>query len=224
MAVGFGARMTGGNGVGGFVADVAAGVTLSSSGMTVGASDTIILAPVVWRCGVSAGPTARTMTWDGVSMTEGPSVLVVLGGADSLRAAIWYLRTPNIGNKILKADWTTACDLYMGCASYTGADINTGDNTTATDVTTLNIPTDSAGATVGVFGVDGAFPTMNFTTMWAEDPFNPGGGANWTLGGTGTNGHTFTGGGGTHQVLAGVHLIASGGGGSTYPLMGQILQ
>lgn len=222
-SVGFDAKMTGGNGVGGFNQDISAAVAISSTGMTVGASATILVALAVWQCGVIAGPTGRTMTWNGVSMTEGPFQSAVLAGSQLLAASVWTLASPASGNKTLAGAWTNNCDCYLGCASFNLAALQAADNTVAVDVTTINVPTDANGATIAVFGVDGNAATTNFITLWSEAPFAPGGAGNYQLGGTGTNGHSFTGGAGSHQVLAGIHLIATGGGGVQSPLMGQIL-
>lgn len=214
MAVAFDAKMTGGNGTGGLCNNVTGATTNSiAPGITVGASATILVVPIVWQDNFAAGPLLRTMTWDGVSMTEKQTSLQVLAGAVSIRSSIWTLDNPNTGAKTLTCSWTNASDCYMGAVSFTGA--NGVDNlTTASNATTITITSTTDGATVAVFVVDGNAPTTNFNQLFSDAPFAPGGGASYQLGGT-SNAHTFTGGGGTGQELNGVHVIASGGGGGT---------
>jgi hypothetical protein len=221
MAVGFDAKMNAGNGTGG-LCQVGTGITTltSATGMTVGAGASILVAVLAFYCPGSAGPTARTLTWNGVSMTEAITDFVVLGGADSLFCSIWTLNSPASGAKALVAGWTTNCDLYMSCGSFTGASLQSADNTVANNVTTISIPTDANGATIGLFNTDGGAPTTNFVQIFSDAPFGPGAGASYQLGGAGTNGHTYTGAGGTKQILTGIHLVAAGGG-PVSSLMGQ---
>lgn len=213
MAVGFDAKMTGGNGAGGTFAQVAAALSLSDSGMTVGAGATLLLAVAVWQDNASTDPTSRAITWGGVSMTERSTVLASTG-TERVRVSVFRLVSPASGNKALAATWATAtCDFYMSCASFTGTDTATGtndaDDVTTTNVTTINVTSDATGATLALFGVNGAAPTLNFNAIFTAAPLNPGGGASYQLGGS-SNGHTFTGAGGTIQALAGVHILASG--------------
>jgi hypothetical protein len=208
MAVGFDAKMTAGNSADGFSAEVQGGTALSTTGITVGASATCLVATLVF----SGAVTSLTVTWNGVGMTQEPTVT-----SGAIIVYIFRLVSPASGAQALAAAWTTARDLYLGAVSFTGTDTTTGvqvaDNTTATNVTAIAIPTGSTGATVAVFGVDGATPTIDQTTLWGVSNFGPGGGASYALGGTTTNTHNFTGAGGTVQALAGVHVIAAAGGG-----------
>ena len=210
MAVAFDASMTGGNSSDGLDQNVSAATSISSTGMTTGGSASLLVAVFEWQ-NSTADITGRSSTWNSVSSTEGPSILQT-SGARRNRVSIFTLVSPASGNKTLAGAWTTASDCYMSCASFTGTDTTTGiqtaDSTTASGTTTITVTSDANGATVAVFGVDGATPTVNFTKIFAEAPLNPGGGASYTLGGT-SNGHTFTGAGGTIQSLAGVHVIAA---------------
>lgn len=214
MAVALDALMTAGNSGDGLSQEIATDVAINSTGITVGASAKLLVAVLATGHGNGAAPTSVSMTWNGTAMTAGPTVTSGTGNPFAW-VAIFYLINPAAGANTLHAQWTNSNDMYMSAVSFTGTDTSTGinaaHNATATNTTTLTITSDTAGATVAVFAVDGAAPTVNFTKIFSEAPFNPGGGASYTLGGT-SNGHTFTGGGGTVQALAGVHVIAAAGG------------
>jgi len=221
-AVAFDAKPTAYNSADGLNQQASNVTTISATtGYTIGVGATLLVATIVFQNpGLSAPPTSVTMTWDSVSMTARSNVNVN-ADAETETAYIFTLVNPNSGAKTLTSSWTTAQDVYMSAVSFTGTDTVTGidaaDNTTATNVTTITVPSDVNGATVACFVTDGATPTVNFTKIWAEAPLNPGGGGSYTLGGT-SNGHTFTGAGGTGQALAGVHVIAAAGGGAGGPV------
>lgn len=210
MAVGFDAKMTAGNQT--TLETASAASSISSTGMTIGGSATLLIAVLVLGTNAT-NPTGISMTWNSVSMTAGPSITA--GPAARVTATVFYLVNPTTGNKTLAGAWTGAKDAYMSCASFTGTDTTTGvqaaDNTTASGTTSIAVPTDSSGATVACFVCDGSTPTITQTTIFAYAALNPGGGASYALGGTTTNTHSFTGAGGSAQALAGVHIIASGG-------------
>jgi hypothetical protein len=205
MAAALDASMTAGNSADGLNQQASAVTTISSTGITVGASATLLVATLTFA--TTTNPTGITMTWNSVSMTAGPSVT-----SSTVLSLIFYLINPASGAKTLSASWTTANDCYMSAVSFTGTDTVTGikvsDNTTATNVTSITVPSSTDGATVANFSVNGATPTVNFTKIWAESPLAPGGGGSFTLGGT-SNVHTFTGAGGSLQALVGVHVLAS---------------
>lgn len=208
MAVTFDAKMTSGNSADGLNQQASAAVSISSTGMTVGTA-TLLVGVIV----LQGNPSGIAMTWNSVAMTQQIAHTV----AATATVAIFTLINPTSGNKTLAASWSGAVDCYMSCASFAGTDtvtgVNASDNITADDATTITVTSSSDGATVAVFGVDGAAPTVNFTKIFSTAPLNPGGGASYQLSGT-SNAHTFTGAGGTHQSLAGVHIIAAAGGGS----------
>lgn len=212
MAVAFDASMTTGNSADGLNQQAAAAVAISSTGITVGALATLLVVVFEWQNSI-ADVTGRTATWNGVPMVERATVVSTSGGVFN-RVSTFTLVNPASGAQTLAGGWTTASDCYMSAVSFTGTDtvtgVNAADNTTATNVTTITVPSDASGATVAVFGVNGATPTVNFNKIFAEAPLNPGGGASYQLGGA-SNAHTFTGGGGTIQALAGVHVIAGTG-------------
>jgi hypothetical protein len=209
MAVALDASMTAGNSADGFNQEASSVTTISSTGITVGASATLLVAMLTLGTGSVA--TGITMTWNGVSMTAGPTI-----SHTSVVSAIFYLINPASGAKTLSASWTGLVDCYMSAVSFKTSDTVTGikvaDSTTATQTTSLTVASSTDGATVVNFAEDGGVPTVNFTKIWAEAPLGPGGGGNFTLGGT-SNVHTFTGGGGANQAIVGVHILAPAAGG-----------
>lgn len=213
MAVAFDAKMTAGNSADGFNQRASVATSISSTGITVGASATCLVAMITFAEQAPAGPVGLAMTWDGVPMTAGPIASNTVGDRVGLSAIFW-LDNPASGAKTLQATWSNSLDAYMSAVSFTGTattnSVKAADNITATQTTTLTVTSSTDGATVVNFAVDGAAPTVNFTKIWADDPFSPGGGGNYTLGGT-SNAHTFTGSGGTLQCIAGVHVVAPSG-------------
>ena len=206
MAVAKDAVMTGGNGDSGADQEASAATSVSSTGMTVGSSATLLVATLVLMNG-GAASTGLAATWNGVSMTLRSNISYNPG--QSCVVAIFTLVNPASGNHTLAASWTTASDAYLSCISFTGTDTTTGvkvsDDTTAT-ASSIVINTDAAGATVGVGGsTNSGGATMNFVTIWSDGNLQGGGGANYQLGGSGTNTHTFAAG---QQIAAGVHVIA----------------
>lgn len=223
MAVGFDAKMTAGDGDGGRCDNTDNGTSASSDGMTVGASATLLVAVICLQNG-TADVTDLAMTWDGVSMTERASVTSSSGGTRD-RAAIFTLVNPAVGNKTLAASWTTTSDAYMSCISFTGTDtitgVNAADNTTATNTADIVVPTDSSGATVACYCVNGDDPSVTQTEIFSEAPLDPGGAASYAIGGTTSNTHSFTS-AGSIKALAGVHVIAPAAPGVSH--LGSLLQ
>jgi hypothetical protein len=208
MAVALDASMTAGNSADGLNQQASAATTISSTGITVGAGATLLVATLSFGLTV---PTGVTMTWNGVSMTAGPSI----SDSSQTMSAIFYLINPASGAKTLSASWTGSTDCYMSAASFNGTDTTTGikvsDSTTANTGTSLTVTSSTDGATVVNFADNAGTPTVNFTKIWAEAPLNPAGGGNFTLGGT-SNAHTFTGGGGSAPSIVGVHILAAASG------------
>lgn len=145
-------------------------------------------------------------------MTAGP--LGTHGAGSYAAAAVFYKINPVTGNQTLSASWTNSNDCYMSCASFTGTDVSTGinttDNATASATHSINVTSDSTGATVAAFGCNGADPTVTQTEIFSTAPLNPGGGASYAIGGT-TNTHTFTEASSSFQALAGVHVLTASG-------------
>jgi hypothetical protein len=217
MAVAIDATMTGGNSPDGLNQEASGTTSISSTGITVGASATGLVAALVWQdpvAGTGSAPATRAVTWNGVAMTE--AAFVTSSVIHTVSVGIYVLANPAAGAQTLSATWTNTQDAYLSAVSFTGTDtstvVNATDSTTTTQTTSITVTSDTNGATVAVFGVDGSAPTVNFTKIFSDAPLAPGGGASYTLGGT-SNGHTFTGSGGGTQALAGVHVIAGAGGG-----------
>lgn len=212
-AVGFDAKMSAGNQT--TLEDANNATTISSTGMTVGGSATCLVGVLGLGSGGGTQPTGVSMTWNGVSMTAGPSAQQTAAGS-TINVFIFYLVSPATGNRTLTASWTNTNDAYMSAISFTGTDtstcINVSDSTSATSGTSLAVTTDASGATVVVSLEDGGSPTVNQTQIFSYAALDPGGGASYAIGGSGTNSHSFTGGGGTVRSLAGVHVIAGAGG------------
>jgi len=208
MAVAFDAAMTAGNATD--TQTASATTSISSTGMTIGGSANLLVVLVLW----SGSVTSRAFTWNSVSMTEA----VYINGASSTAAGIYYLANPATGNKTLAGSWTTSRDCYMGCVSFTGADTTTpivgADTVSGNTGTTVTVTSTTDGATAAVWGTNGSTPTVNFNKVWDESSLNPGGAGSYQLAGT-SNGHTFTGAGGTSPAWAGVHVQAAAAGGTT---------
>lgn len=203
--------MTAGNSADGFNQEASGVTSISSTGITVGSSASLLVGVLVFAASSGSMPTSLGMTWNGVTMAPGPTI-ISQSGAPYAVVAIFALVNPVFGTKTLQGTWTNAQDCYMSAISFTGTDTTTGiqtaDNTTATQTTSITVPSSADGATVAVFAADGAAPTVNFNKIFSEAPLNPGGGASYQLGGA-SNAHTFTGAGGTRQALVGVHIIAA---------------
>jgi hypothetical protein len=215
-AVALDALFTGGNADSGRVQQADNATSCSDTdGITVGASATLLVAVVHWQGQIdAAGPVSITATWDGNAST-GNLTAQNSSGRQNTSAIFWW-NAPATGAKTLTFNWTNGCDCYMSAASFTGTHattpIVTADNVTVTAGTTVTVTSGSDDATVAVWGTNGGDPTTNFEEIFSQAPLDPGGGASYELGGT-SNGHTFTGAGGTTPAGAGVHIDAAATGG-----------
>lgn len=219
MAVALDASMAAGNSADGLNQQAAAATSISSTGITVGASAALLIVVAYFQTGGSA-ITNLAGTWNGTALTVAKQQD---GGSSGGTAAILRLISPVSGAKTLQLTWTTAADVYMSAASFTGSDTTTplvtGDTVGGNSGTTVTITSDANGATVASWGINGSTPTVNFTKIYAEAPLNPCGAATFTLGGS-SNGHTFTGAGGVTPAWAGVHIqAAAAGGASVVPIL-----
>lgn len=209
MAVAFDARVTGGNGSGGFCQQIDGG-TSGSVSMTLGGTSTLLVGVLAAQGNGGLPLSSPAMTWNSVSMTHVGSAASTLNA--TYTADVFVLVNPDTGAHTLAATWTAAggdADVYLSGSSWTGTDTTTGITAAHTqlvsDATTVTITSSSDGATLAVIANNNGDPTMNFTSLWANSPLNPGGGSNYTLGGT-SNAHTLT--GGTNQAAVGIHIIA----------------
>lgn len=212
MAVALDVLFTGGNADSGRCqqADNATSVS-DTDGITLGAGATLLIAVIHWQGNTDGnGPTSITATWNGVGST-GNLTAQNSSGRQNTSAVFWW-NAPATGAKTLTFNWTNACDAYMSAASFTGTHattpIATGDNASGTSGTTVTVTSTTDGATVAIWGTNGADPTCNFNEIFSQAPLDPGAGASYQLGGT-SNGHTFTGAGGTTPAWAGVHIVAA---------------
>lgn len=206
MAVGFDARMTAGNSADGLNQQVSGATTISSTGITVGASATLLVIVLTWGPNNNGAPSTVTATWNGASCTAGPLITT-----STVTSAIFYKINPAAGANTLTASWTNADDCYMSAVSFTGTDTSTGikvADSTSNATASITITSSTDGATVANFANNNGTPTLNFNKIYAESPLNPGGGATYQLGGT-SNTHTFS--GGTNQASVGVHVLAAPG-------------
>jgi hypothetical protein len=218
MAVAFDATMTTGNSADG-LNQQATSTSISSTGITVGASASLLVVVAYFQTGGSS-ITNLAGTWNGAALTVAKQQD---GGSSGGSAAVLYIVSPTSGAKTLALSWTTTADCYMSAVSFTGSHTTTplitGDTVGGNLGTTVTITSDSSGATVATWGINGSTPTVNFSKIYAEAPLNPGGGASYTLGGS-SNGHTFTGAGGITPAYAGVHIqAAAAGGASIVPIL-----
>lgn len=211
MAVAFDAKFASASGAAGDTVEGTGVTSISTTKLTIGGSATFLVVFCAWHLNA----TARSATWNGVSMTE------ALSSEHSFtRSSIFILVNPATGNHTLAISWTTSCDVYVGAASFTGTDTSTGynsaDNATVTtdDPVTVTVTSTTDGATVAMENTNGNFPTMNFTQIFKDNPLSHGAGGSYTLGGT-SNGHTFSGQGGNDTNSIGIHIIAGSGGGVT---------
>lgn len=222
MAVAFDAKPTAWNSADGLDQQAAGATSVSAStGMSVGASATVLVGAITYQNGAAGGADPGAIsawTWNGVSRTGILESGVNSDGTDRFRAAIAWWVSPATGTKTLTASWTSSADAYMSCASFTGGDtttpVITADNVTGTTGATVTVTSDANGMTVAVWGTNGSAPTVNFNKIYANAPLRPCGAASYQAGGS-SNGHTFTGGGGTTPGWAGIHLQATQGGGGT---------
>lgn len=204
--------MTGGNGGSGNSQQASGATSISSTGMTVGGSATCLIVMITWQAPSSdVTPTSRSVTWNGVAMTE--QVFVHSTGSTAQSVGIYSLVNPATGNKTLAASWTNTLDCYMSAVSFTGTDtttpVVTAHNTSNTNATSITVTSTTTGATVAASSKDAGNPTMTQTAIWANSPFSQGSGGSYAIGGT-SNNHSFTYTGGTAaaQAQAGVHIQA----------------
>lgn len=220
MAVALDALFTGGDADSGRCQNANDATTCSDTdGITVGASATLLVA-VAHLQGLSDGngPTSITATWNGTGSTGSHSVQNSSGRQNT--SVIFWWNAPATGAKTLTISWSNGCDCYMSAASFTGTHattpVVTADNASTTASTTVTVTSGADDATLAIWGTNGADPTVNFNEIFSQAPLDPGGGASYQLAGS-SNGHTFTGAGGTTPAGAGIHIAAAAAAGTTRP-------
>lgn len=67
---------------------------------------------------------AVSVTWDQGGTNQACALIVTVNGQDLLsgRVDLWGLVAPTSGNKTLRVSWTTATDIVVDAASWTGVD------------------------------------------------------------------------------------------------------
>lgn len=212
MAVAFQARMTGGNSADGFSQQATGVTSISSTGMTVGAGATMLVAELVWGKAGTGNPATPACTWNGVSMTL-QAIFGVTNGTDSDECALFTLNNPAAGNFSLACNWTNTADCYMSASSWTGSNGINATNTVQASGSTATITSATGNVTLAVMSGNGGAPTTNFNQLFVNAPFAPGGGASYQAG-SASNAHTFTGTGATITCVCGIDIVAS----STVPV------
>jgi hypothetical protein len=216
MSVSLNAVMAAGNQ--GSTHAVAIATSFSTTGITIAAgSNRLLVVTIGWQIsGGGAPPTGRSVTWNGVAMTE---VAFLTAGADSDSVGIYALINPATGAQTLAGSWTTGLDCYVSAVCFNGADQSTGINgsdTVTGSATTISVAGSSDGATLATILRNGATTASvpGRTIFWNYDGLAPGGTGAYDIGTSGSVAFDFSGGSdGGSRALAAVHVIASGGGG-----------
>lgn len=208
MAVALNAKMAAGNSADGLNQEATGVTSINSTGITVGAAS--LLTTVLHAQNGTAPITNLAGTWSGAALTKEIQADNNTG-IHKASNAILYRISPAAGANTLSCSWTTASDVYMSAASWTGTDtvtpLKVADTVSGAAGTTVTVTSAANDATLASWGTDGSTPTVNFNKIYAEAPLAPCGGASYQLGGS-SNGHTFTGGGGTMPAWTGVHILA----------------
>lgn len=194
---------------------VAAATSISSTGITVGATAKLLVIVFTWQ-GASP-PTAITVTFNGVAATQ--RAFTTASAGTNISTGVYTLVNPAAGAQTLAANWTGSSDCYMSAISFTNADTTTGvatgdsqSTTAGSSPTSLAMTSSSDGATVVVQGCNGDEATATQTKFTGYAGGNPGYAASYALGGS-SNTHQFTNASGTSFALSGVHVIAGAAGG-----------
>ncbi len=145
MAVAFDAKVT---------ADTTtnSGTSLNNTNLTVGSGANRALIATAQISNISA--TSLACTWNGVSMTLAGTPIT---GAVAV-AAIFYLANPASGNNTLTFSYSgVAGNIYLGAASFTGADqVTTVSNYTTASSNGGTVTSSSTGAAVDSIANQGA--------------------------------------------------------------------
>lgn len=218
MSVTLNAAMAAGNN--GTSHDVGNSLSFSTTGITVAAgSNTVLVVTIGWMnsSGLVA-PATRSVTWNGVSMTERA---FLTAGANNTSSGIYVLINPTAGAQTLAGSWVGLLDAYVSALCFNGADqttgIATGDTVTGT-ATTISVAGSADGATLATIIRDGTTTASvpSRTIFWNFDGFAPGGTGAYDIGTSGSVAFDFSGGSdGGSRALAAVHVIAASGGGPT---------
>jgi len=185
------------------------GTSMSTTGMTVGGSASLLTAILTLNGNVAA----PTCTWNGV-----PMILAEAGSGAGAGAYTFTLVDPSPGNHILLASWAGSYQGYLSSTSWLNTDTVNGYKvadsvsgySTATGARSVPINTDSTGATLCILGNNGGTPSATSgTQIFSSGLGGPNAAASYILGGSGANTHSFNGGGlSSAAAWAGIHVIA----------------
>lgn len=220
MAVTLNAAMAAGNQ--GNTNAVGNALSFSTTGITVAAGSNLVLVVTIGWMNSSGlvAPSARSVTWNGVAMTERA---FLTAGANNTTSGIYVLVNPATGAQTLAGSWVGLLDCYTSAVAFNGADqttgIATGDTVTGT-ATTISVAGSTDGATVATIIRDGTTTASvpSRTIFWNYDGNAPGGTGAYDIGTSGSVGFDFSGGSdGGSRALAAVHVIAASGGAPAVP-------
>jgi hypothetical protein len=219
-----------GSGTNGASQDITvAGSSISSTGMTVGASATLIVQALALGNVLSSAPASA---WNAVALTNGPS-FIQNNLSIYVAALLSYLASPASGNQTAAGSWTGLTTAVLSCISFTGAggiwaadSVATGNQSSGTQ--SISINTDPNGATVALLisSGGGAYSASNQTPWVCDGLAQPNVVASYAIGGSGSNTHTFAGGASAScNALVGIHVVVPGyspPGAGSFPLPTQI--
>lgn len=197
--------MTTGNGTHGNAQTATAVQSISSTGITIAAgSNRFLLVPIQWSVGV----TGRSVTALKGSIATAMTEELFFTGDGGAPVAFYSLVNPDTGVQTIAASWTTAADCYMGAICLNNAaSVKSADNQTSGTGSTVTIPSSTNDATLASIVDNNGDPTSSQTLFEQESALNPGGGADYALGGT-SNVHTFSNAGTTRGTI-GIHVLAA---------------
>lgn len=208
MAVAFDAKFSGASGPGSDTVEASGATTSSNTKLTIGSGSNRAL--FVVAC-YSQDTGARTAKWNSINMTEVDSFR-----HNFVRLSLFKLMNPDSGNNTMQLDWTTACDIYIGAIALTGVDqsdpvvVADTQHSVANGDQTVTVPSATGDMTLAALVCNSNYPGLNFNQWFKDNPLAHGAGGSYQSDGS-SNGHTFTGQGGSDTEAAGWHIKAAGG-------------
>lgn len=180
--------------------------TATLTGITVAAGSNRRLVAVlsIGDIGSTPAPVTITALVSGVPAAMTQEAFIYSG---TKAVCIFSIANPDTGAQSIVAAWAQNSDAYLSAdcfnnvVSVNGADTQTGSTNALTMTSGAN------DATVTAITTNNGDPTSSQTLTYANSPLQPGGAADYALGGA-SNVHTY-GNAGTVQVIAGIHLVAA---------------
>lgn len=163
--------------------------------------------------------TSITATWDSGGTNQSMASIVTAASASTHRVALNGLVAPTAGAKTLATSWTTSSEAYLNATSWSGVNQTGGTtsfahsgNATGFGAPTIAVTSASGNATMAIAVADAG----NYASTTQTDVVNQVGTAIQAVGtrgsGAATVTHTWAGDSQT-WVVAGVDIVAAGGGG-----------